>query len=134
DLVTEVDVWAEATIVAELTAARPDDGLLGEEGALRESRTGITWVVDPIDGTTNYVYGHPGFSVSIAARLGDESVVGVVVDPVLGEAYWATAGGGAFCNGEPIRISGHGVLATALLATGFGYASDTRRRQAQVLA
>jgi myo-inositol-1(or 4)-monophosphatase len=133
DLVTEVDVWAEQTITAALLAARPDDGVLGEEGADHPTRSGITWVIDPIDGTTNFVYDHPGFSVSIAARRGDQGLVGVVLDPLLGETFWATAGGGAFCNGEPIRVSQASLLGSALVATGFGYDAERRAGQARVL-
>lgn len=133
DLVTEVDVWAEHAITAALTAARPDDGVLGEEGADRPTRSGITWIIDPIDGTTNFVYDHPGFSVSIAARTGDHGLVGVVVDPLLDEAYWATDGGGAFRNGEPIRVSTVPDLAHTLVATGFGYHGERRAAQARVL-
>jgi len=134
DLVTEVDLWAEQAIAEALLAARPDDGVLGEEGADRPTRSGITWVVDPIDGTTNFVYDHPGYSVSIAARVGDRGLVGVVADPLLAETYWATAGGGAFRNGEPIRVSVVPDLARTLVATGFGYLPERRAAQARVLA
>ena len=133
DLVTEIDRWAETRIVERLTDARPADGIVGEEGARIEGTSGVDWYVDPIDGTTNYVYGHPGFSVSIAAALGDEVIAGAVADPVAGELYTASANGGATCNGASISTSARAELSTALLATGFGYRPERRRRQAEVL-
>src|SRR5262245_48453679 len=78
DMVTEMDRTSEHLIVDGILAARPDDGVLGEEGASTEGRSGVRWLVDPIDGTTNYLYGHPGFAVSIAAQLDGETVAGVV--------------------------------------------------------
>ena len=105
DLVTARDRWAENTIVEILGRERPGDGILGEEGTERGSRTGVVWVIDPIDGTTNFVRDLPGFSVSIAARLDGVDVVGVIADPVRGDRYRATLGGGAFCNGDALRVS-----------------------------
>ena len=105
DMVTVVDTWSEETIVALLLDARPDDGLLGEEGANKPSSTGVTWVIDPIDGTTNFIRDLPGFSVSIAARIDGVDSVGVVHDVVRGERFEATLGGGAFCNGERLEVS-----------------------------
>jgi len=100
----------------------------------------VRWIIDPIDGTTNYVYGHPGFAVSIAADWTDpatgrpEPLVGVVADPLHAEVFTAVAGGGAFRNGEPIRCSATTELRQALVATGFSYEADRRARQAGVLA
>jgi len=132
DMVTEMDRRSEAMIVERLLAARPDDGLLGEEGAERAGTSGITWVIDPLDGTTNYLYGYPGFAVSIAAVKDGVALVGVVVDPVHGETFTATAGGGSHRNGE--RLTGPGAcdLGDVLLSTGFAY--DAARRAAQGLA
>ena len=94
---------------------------------------GVRWVVDPIDGTTNFVYGHPGFSVSIGAELDGEPAVGVIVDPLLGDEFAAALGHGATRNGTPITVSSTTVLSEALIATGFGYQPDRRRRQAEGL-
>ena len=95
DVVTQMDIKVEAFIVEQLLAARPNDGMIGEEGAAIESKTGITWVIDPLDGTVNYFYGLPGWNVSIAAKDKEGSVVGVVSAPTINSTWWATRGGGA---------------------------------------
>ncbi len=133
DMVTEFDRWSERTLVAALRAARPLDGFLGEEGASEDGSSGVVWVIDPIDGTTNFLYDLPGYSVSIAARLDGTVVAGLVHDPIRDERFLATIGGGATRNGEPIQASGKDDLATALVATGFSYDPDRRRVQATVL-
>lgn len=133
DLVTDMDRASERLIVERLLAERPDDGIEGEEGHRRPGSSGITWVIDPIDGTTNYVYGFPGFGVSIAARQGDVVVAGAVVDPLHRDVFTAVLGGGATRNGEPIHASTKSELATALVATGFSYEPSRRARQAAVL-
>ncbi len=135
DLVTDMDRAAEVLIVGRLLDARPDDGVLGEEGAGVVGSSGVRWVIDPIDGTTNYVYGHPGFCVSVAAELDGTPAVGVVVDPMHRQTFVAAAGRGATRNGQPIRAGlGAGTtLATALVATGFSYDAARRSRQARVL-
>jgi len=133
DMVTDMDRWAETTIVDLISSARPDDGLIGEEGAFRESRTGVTWLIDPIDGTTNFLYDIPGYSVSIAARVDGLEVVGAVHDPIRDERFRAIRGEGATLNDVPISASDSQHLATALVATGFSYDSDRRRAQAEVL-
>lgn len=133
DMVSEMDHASEALIVKRLLAARPDDGILGEEGAERSGTSGVRWVVDPLDGTTNYLYGHPAWAVSIAAEVDGTAVAGSVVDPSHGEAFTAAAGAGAFLNGQPIRPSDADDLASALIATGFAYDSARRARQAAVL-
>lgn len=133
DLVTAMDRWAEETIVATLVSARPDDGLIGEEGTDQPSSSGVVWVIDPIDGTTNFVRNLPGFSVSIAARVGGVDSVGVVADPVRSERFHAVLGGGATCNGEPIRVTAADDLSRALLATGFNYRPEVRAEQAAVV-
>ena len=104
DMVSEMDHASERLIVAGLLAARPDDGMIGEEGAARDGTSGLRWVVDPLDGTTNYLYGLPGWGVSIAAEDADGVVAGVVVDAVRGEVYTATRGGGAFRDGVAHRL------------------------------
>ena len=134
DVVTEVDEACERLIVDGIRAARPGDGILSEEGANAESATGVRWVIDPIDGTTNYLYGHPGYGISVAVEVEGEPVAGAVTDPMHGETFAAVAGGGATRNGEPIRVSGETELGRALVATGFGYSPEVRREQALMLA
>jgi myo-inositol-1(or 4)-monophosphatase len=124
DVVTEVDRAAEQLIFDRLLGARPDDGFLGEEGASAESSSGVVWVVDPIDGTVNFVYGIPMYAVSIAATVDGESVAGVVVNVVSGELFTATRGGGAFLDGQPLRTRHDQPpleLSQRLVATGFNY-------------
>ncbi|MDQ3979681.1 MAG: inositol monophosphatase [Actinomycetota bacterium] len=133
DMVTEMDTEAEELIVSRLAEARPDDSILAEEGGGRTGTSPVRWVIDPLDGTTNYLYGDPRYGVSIAAEIDEETVAAVVADPSLHEVFRAVKGGGAFLNGEPITHSDHDDLATALIATGFSYLPDERARQAKVL-
>jgi myo-inositol-1(or 4)-monophosphatase len=133
DMVTEVDRASEAFITSVLAERRPDDGLLGEEGSKREGSSGVRWLIDPLDGTTNYLYGYPAFSVSIAAEVDGTVEVGVVRDPLHDETFSAVRGGGAFCNDHRLSVAGPPTLATALLATGFAYKPEARARQAHVL-
>jgi myo-inositol-1(or 4)-monophosphatase len=133
DMVTEMDRASERLIVDGLLAARPDDGVLGEEGTDREGTSGVRWVVDPLDGTTNYLYGHPGFAVSIGVQIDGTTVAGVVSDPLHGDVFTATLGGGAFRNGRPIVVSAETELGRALVATGFSYRPERRAVQAAVL-
>jgi myo-inositol-1(or 4)-monophosphatase len=133
DMVTEMDHASEALILERITAARPDDAVLGEEGTDRIGTSGVRWVIDPIDGTTNYVYGHAGFAVSIAAQIDDKTTVGVVHDPLHRDVFAARRGHGATCNDEPIRCSAETEISRALVATGFAYDPDRRRRQGAVL-
>ena len=134
DMVSEVDEACERLIVDGIREARPDDGILSEEGAAVESSTGLRWVIDPIDGTTNYLYGHPGYAISIALERAGEALVGVVEDPLHRERFTAVRSGGSRRNGEPIRVSGETELGSALVATGFGYVAAERTRQVEVLA
>jgi myo-inositol-1(or 4)-monophosphatase len=133
DMVTEMDRAAEALIVDRLLAARPDDGILGEEGTDRPGASGVRWVVDPLDGTTNYLYALPGFAVSIAAELDGVAVAGVVLDVVRDECFAAIRGGGATRNGRAVRVSDEDRLPHALVGTGFSYDSERRRAQAEAL-
>lgn len=121
DIATQMDKKAEKFIMESLLSARPDDGIIGEEGANVVSKSGITWVIDPLDGTVNYFYGLPGWNVSIAARDERGSVVGVVTAPTINSTWWATRGGGAFYNGHPISCNEPIALDRALIATGFQY-------------
>jgi myo-inositol-1(or 4)-monophosphatase len=122
DLVTEVDKACEALIVDALARERPRDAVLAEEsgGSGREGAT-FRWVIDPLDGTTNYAHGYPRFCVSIGVEREGERHVGAVYDPLMDELYTAVRGLGAFRNGAPIRVSPERELDRALLATGFAY-------------
>lgn len=133
DVVTESDTAAEALIHRRLLDARPDDGLLGEEGATVTGTSGVAWVVDPIDGTVNYLYDIPQYAVSIAAQVDERTVAGVVHNPASGRTWTATRGGGARLDGRPVRESGCDRLDRALVATGFGYDSARRAVQAKIL-
>ncbi|HEV7212977.1 MAG TPA: inositol monophosphatase family protein [Blastococcus sp.] len=140
DVVTAVDTASERLIVGRLTAARPDDGVLGEEGASRAGTSGVRWVVDPIDGTVNFLYGVPAYAVSIAAEVDGVVRAGVVLNVANGELFTATSGGGAFLScperPEPVRLTGSSPvsLEQTLVATGFGYRAEQRRVQGAVVA
>lgn len=133
DLVTSVDQAIEALLVERLAELRPHDSIYAEEGTAIQGTSGVEWVIDPLDGTTDFVYDHPGYSVSIAALIDAEPAVGVVADPVHDEIFSARRGGGAHRNGSPIRISTADELSLALVATGFSYSAAERKRQAQIL-
>jgi myo-inositol-1(or 4)-monophosphatase len=134
DLVTRADHASEELIVATILANRPNDGIVGEEGSRVAGSTGVDWIIDPIDGTTNFVYGYPAFAVSIAASDGDGPLVGVVYDPLRGETFSARRGGGSFLNDEPIPTwTSAPSLEESLLATGFGYQPAMRSAQASLL-
>jgi myo-inositol-1(or 4)-monophosphatase len=133
DIVTVMDTRAETFIVESLRAERPDDAFLGEEGGARSGTSAVRWVIDPIDGTVNYRYRLPHWSVSIAAEVEGVVVAGVVVDPSNGETWTAARGDGARCNGEAVWCSTEARLEQALIGTGFGYAAALRARQADVM-
>ncbi|MDA8046373.1 MAG: inositol monophosphatase family protein [Actinomycetota bacterium] len=135
DMVSDVDRRAETAVAQVVTARRPDDEVLGEEGTSRPGTSGIRWVVDPLDGTTNFLFSIPHYSVSIAAERDGEPVAGVVIDPCRQEIWAATAGYGSFVNGRRCSVAdGRSSLETALCATGFGYRPERRRWQAEVLS
>jgi myo-inositol-1(or 4)-monophosphatase len=134
DMLSEVDEACERLIVDGIRAARPDDGILSEEGASAQATSGVRWVIDPIDGTTNYLYGHPGYAISIGVEVDGEAVAGVVVDPIHSERFTAASGWGALRNGEPVAVSQETELASALVATGFGYDPARRTAQAELMA
>jgi myo-inositol-1(or 4)-monophosphatase len=121
DLVTEMDWRAEALIVDTLRSAFPDHSVLGEEGTRVEGSAPYRWLIDPLDGTTNYTHGFPVFCVSIGLELAGMPVLGVVCDPVRGELFVAERGRGARLNRDSIRVSGSPTLNESLLATGFPY-------------
>lgn len=133
DMVTEMDRESELLLVEGIRSARPCDAILAEEGTAMAGSSGIRWVIDPLDGTTNYLYGHPGFAVSIAAEHFGEVVAGVVVDPMAGDVYRAVKGSGATRNGQRITVSEQTELSHSLIATGFSYEPSRRVHQAEVL-
>lgn len=133
DVVTEMDIAAEKLITGYILGRRPDDGLLGEEGASVEGVSGVRWIVDPLDGTVNYLYGLPSWSVSIAAEVDGETVAGVVEAPMRGETYRAVLGGGAHVNADRARVRPAPAFEQALVGTGFGYLTDRRAAQAEIV-
>ena len=152
DIVTAVDRDTETLIRSFILDARPDDGIVGEEGVTHVGTSGIDWVVDPIDGTVNFLYGIPAWAVSIAvvegaggagsagggigdleAGLGGTTLAGVVVNPVTGELFEASAGGGARLTGRELVVNPAVSLESALVGTGFAYVAERRREQAAVL-
>ncbi|MER7464656.1 inositol monophosphatase family protein [Streptomyces sp. NPDC097981] len=132
DVVTEMDIAAEKLITGILARQRPEDGLLGEEGADSPGTSGVRWVVDPLDGTVNYLYGLPSWSVSIAAEYEGETVVGVVAAPMRGETYHAVLGGGAWLGEVRLACRAAAPLDQALVGTGFAYLQARKERQADV--
>ena len=121
NLVTEMDMRSERAVVETLLASFPDHNIIAEEETMIRNGSGFTWIIDPLDGTTNYAHGYPCFSVSIALEQEDEVILGVVYDPMRDELFSAQKGKGAFLNGKPIRVSGIDTLIKSLLATGFPY-------------
>ena len=132
DIVTQTDLHAEALIREQLLAATPQAGFVGEEGGSSTPGARLQWLVDPLDGTINFLYGVPIFAVSIAAAVDGEVVAGAVVDVLRDELFSAALGGGARCNGRPIAASSCATLAEALVATGFSYQAQTRDQQGEV--
>lgn len=129
DLVSAADKASEALILDLIGSKRPGDGILSEEGGEETSTSGLTWVVDPLDGTVNFLFGIPTWAVSIAIQDEVGGLVGVVHQPTTDETFTATRGGGAYMNRKPIRVSQRTDLASALVGTGFAY--DARAREAQ---
>lgn len=143
DVVTYADRLAEKIAQEMILAARPNDGIFGEEGAHIPGSTGVTWVVDPIDGTVNYLYGLPAYAVSVAATVDDgaagtmadgrRAIAGAVYLPAYDRMFTAWEGGGAFSNGVALQGPAESDLSVALLATGFGYTVERRTEQAEVI-
>ncbi|TXK18551.1 inositol monophosphatase family protein [Homoserinibacter sp. GY 40078] len=140
DVVTAADREVEELVRARIAGARPNDAILGEEGGSTGGSSGITWVVDPIDGTVNYLYGIPHYAVSVAVVEGDPdplswtALAGAVFNPATGELFTASRGGGAFLVDRPLRVADPVPLEQALVATGFAYDSAMRARQGAVVA
>ncbi|WP_283137972.1 inositol monophosphatase family protein [Rhizohabitans arisaemae] len=133
DVVTEMDRAAERLIRSRILAARPGDAFLGEEGGASGEGARVRWIVDPIDGTVNYLYALPAWAVSIAVEVDGEIVAGVVDIPPLGEVFTAAKGEGAYLAGRRLRCTTEVPLDRALVATGFGYERGRRVVQAEVL-
>lgn len=139
DPVTVVDTEAERVIRNRLFALRPHDAVLGEEGGGDTAvPSGVRWVLDPIDGTVNFLYGIPAYSVSVAAQIDGVSVAGAVVDVVADRTYAASRGGGAWCSDHggdwaALRANAVDDVALALVATGFGYEATRRARQGEIV-
>lgn len=140
DVVTAMDLASEDLLRRTIAEQRPDDAILGEEGGLVGGDSGVTWVIDPVDGTVNYLYGLPSYAVSVAAVVGEPTpdrwtvVAGCVHQVSDGRTWTATLGGGAFEDGERLRVNDAVPLAESLVATGFGYTVERRRGQARVIA
>jgi len=131
DMVTEYDTASELLITQGLRRLRPDDSIIGEEGGSFVGTSGITWHVDPIDGTTNFLYGQPAWAVSIGATDDSGPIAGAVFVPALQEMFAAARGHGATLNGNPIFHSGQQLLSNALVGTGFSYDSSRRTQHAR---
>jgi len=145
DIVTVMDQQSEELLRAHLLSARPDDAILGEEGGASRGTSGITWVIDPIDGTVNYLYEFPAYCVSVAAVIGDagtpgqwQPVAGAICNPLTNEIFHARRGGGAHVRqggqDTAIGVNPVEVLLHSLVATGFGYRPEVRARQGEVVA
>jgi myo-inositol-1(or 4)-monophosphatase len=134
DMVTDADRASEALITRTLRRARPDDAILGEEGGSSGGGSGLRWIVDPLDGTTNFLYGIPHWAVSIACEDSGGARAGVVYDPSRDELFAAVRGGGATLNGARIGASDVKDVARALVATGFSYDAAERGAGARVAA
>ena len=140
DVVTAVDKESEEFLYTRLRELRPGDGFLGEEGQVEESTTGVTWVVDPIDGTVNFLYNIPHYAVSIAAVTGEPSPgswqveAGAVFNPATGELFHAARGEGAFLGERRLQIGPPPPMNLALLATGFAYSTAMRKEQVRILS
>ena len=133
DIATQMDHASEKLIVDAILAARPNDGIIGEEGANRASTSGVTWIIDPIDGTVNYFYGLPGWNISIAAKDELGTLVGVVHSPTIAYTWHASRGGGAFLNDVKIECNNPVEFSRALIGTGFAYDVKDRIDQIEVL-
>lgn len=139
DIVTHADRETEVLIRRLIAEARPDDGFYGEESDATSGTSGLTWVVDPIDGTVNFLYGIPSYAVSIAVVAGEadpqtwSALAGVVFNPASGELFTAAAGEGAYLGDRKLAVTGNVALNLALIGTGFSYSAARRKRQAQVV-
>jgi len=136
DVVTAADTAVEALLRARIGTLRPHDAVIGEEsgGHWGDAVDTVVWVVDPIDGTVNYLHGFPWYAVSVAAVRNGVTVAGAVAEPVSGRLWSAAAGAGATCDGHPLRVSGLADVTRALVGTGFAYRPARRAAQARMVA
>ena len=140
DFVTQADLTSEATLREELSRLRPDFGFILEEGGVIEAKDGDHyWVVDPLDGTTNFLHGLPHFSISIGVKAGKDIIAGIILDPVKDELFWAEKGQGAFINGHRLRVSSRKKMADCIFATGIPFTGksghdDFLKEAAEVMA
>jgi myo-inositol-1(or 4)-monophosphatase len=134
DMVSEADEAAETLIRGRLADARPQDGILGEEEGDTPGTSGVRWIVDPLDGTTNFLFGVPQWAVSVACEDEQGPLAGTVYDPMRDELWSAERDGRPTCNGTPVSGSRQDDLAQALVATGFGYDAEVRARQGELVA
>jgi myo-inositol-1(or 4)-monophosphatase len=133
DVVTEMDTAAEQLIRKLILDQRPDDAFLGEEGGADSGRSAVRWVIDPIDGTVNYLYDLQHWSVSIGVEVDGVTVAAVVAAPRLAEVYTAVRGAGSWCNDARLHVRPAAKLEAALVATGFGYRAERRERQGAIV-
>lgn len=133
DLVSEVDLETERVLISYIRRERPEDAIISEEGSNQPGQSGVCWILDPLDGTTNYLYGYPAFGIAIGIELDGEGVVGVVHDTYHDRVYAGVIGRGATCDEKPITVSTSTRLETALIATGFLPDRTIRRRQGAIL-
>ena len=133
DLVTALDQYIESVVVQFIRENRTSDGILGEEGASWSGTSGIRWIIDPIDGTSNFVYGVPYFSISIAIEAEGKIVAGVVADLSSNDIFDAVKGHGSRCNNEIIKVNDNDSLQSALVTTGFSYRPERREIQGGML-
>lgn len=129
DYVTYVDKTAEEMLVKGLQALLPDSGFLTEEGTVEYVEKTYTWIIDPLDGTSNYVHGDTTYSVSIALTRGSETILGVVHDPVVNQMYWATEGGKAYMNDEQLSVSRHASIENGYIGFGIPYSLNEQGEQ-----
>jgi myo-inositol-1(or 4)-monophosphatase len=133
DMVSDADRLSEKLIVDRIASTRPDDEIVGEEGSHRAGSSGVRWTIDPLDGTTNFLFGIPQWSVSVACEDGDGLLAGAVFAPASGELFSAARGGKAMLNGSRINVSERADLSDALVGTGFSYFPEERAVQAAML-
>jgi myo-inositol-1(or 4)-monophosphatase len=133
DPVSDADRDAEKVIVQMLEKARPEDGIVSEEGGGSDTRSGLRWIIDPLDGTVNFLFGIPHWCVSIAVEHDGNRLAGVIYDPSRDELFATRRGEGSSLNGTPLRFGDKSDISQALIGTGFSYDADTRAVQAQVV-
>ncbi len=133
DLVTTVDGEAERQLVSAIQSARPHDAIIGEEGSNVSGSSGVCWVLDPLDGTTNFVYGYPAHAVAVGVEIEGRRRLGVVHDTYHDCVYTGIVGGGAYCDGRPIKARAESELYRALIGTGFTPQLEARQTQGEIL-